>query len=148
MIPSIVTATLEHLDDLVPLFDAYRVFYKQQSDLSKARSFLRERMYLGESTIFMAYVDEKAVAFTQLFPCFSSTTTQRLWILNDLYVAPELRGKRIGSHLIGKAKEFAREFGAEGLSLATHVTNTSGQKLYEREGFKRDDEYLQYLFAF
>lgn len=142
----IVTATLDHLDDLVPLFDAYRVFYKQDSDLQKARTFLSERMYLRESVIFLAYLDSIPVGFTQLYPSFSSTTAQRIWILNDLYIVPNLRGKRIGSLLIQKAKSFAEQFQAGGLTLATSKSNLSGQKLYEREGFKLDDEYLDYYW--
>ena len=141
---TILTATLDQLDDLVPLFDAYRVFYKQPSDLEQARAFLRERMYLGESMIFLAYDEQHAVGFTQLYPLFSSTTMKRTWLLNDLYVIPDRRGERIGERLIERAAEFARSFGAGKLSLSTQVTNTSGQKLYERAGFVRDTEFYAY----
>lgn len=142
----IITATMDHLDDLVPLFDAYRVFYKQESDPQKARAFLSQRMYLGESVIFLAYFDSTAVGFTQLYPSFSSTVAERIWILNDLYIVPDLRGKRIGSLLIQKAKSFAEQFHAAALTLATSKSNLSGQKLYEREGFKLDDKYLDYYW--
>ena len=140
----IVTATLDQLEDIVPLFDAYRVFYNQPSDFERARQFLRERMYLRENVVFLAYVDEKAVGFTQLYPSFSSTSTQRMWILNDVYVVPEMRGQRIGEQLIHKAADFARAFGAVKLQLATQMTNVSGQKLYERVGFVRDNEFYHY----
>ncbi len=141
----IVTATLDHLDDLTPLFDAYRVFYEQPSDLERARSFLRERMYLRESVVFLAYADSKPVGFTQLYPSFSSESTQRLWILNDLYVVPDLRGQRVGERLIERAARFSKEFGAKGLLLSTAITNTSGQKLYERVGFVREDAFYEYF---
>lgn len=141
----IITATLDHLDDLAPLFDAYRVFYGQPSDLDRARSFLRDRLYLGESVVFLAYAHSRPVGFTQLYPSFSSVSTQRLWVLNDLYVAPELRGQRVGERLIERAAQFATEFGAKGLSLSTAITNTSGQRLYERVGFVRDEEFYHYF---
>lgn len=144
MTPTIITATLDHIDDLAPLFDAYRMFYGQQSDIERAHAFLRERLYLGESMIFLAYVDEKPIGFTQLYPLFSSTFTARIWLLNDLYVVPDMRGQRIGEQLILRAADFARSFGANKLTLATQTTNLSGQKLYERVGFVRDTEFYHY----
>lgn len=144
MTPTIITATLDHIADLVPLFDAYRVFYKQPSDREAARTFLRERLYLGESMIFLAYSEDRPVGFTQLYPLFSSTSMKRIWLLNDLYVVPDMRGQRIGELLIQRAADFARSFGATKLELSTQTTNLSGQKLYERVGFVRDTEFYSY----
>ncbi|MBX9569705.1 MAG: GNAT family N-acetyltransferase [Candidatus Obscuribacterales bacterium] len=142
----IIIATVDQLDDLTPLFDAYRVFYRQASDAENTKKFLSERMHLRDTVIFMAYVNSRAVGFTQLFPSFSSETLERLWILNDLYIAPEMRGKRIGAELIQRAKQFVVQFGAKGLALATEHTNLSGQKLYEREGFELDEIYRHYFW--
>ena len=144
MTPTIITATLDHIEDLVPLFDAYRVFYKQQSDPEAARAFLSERLYLGESMIFLAYHEGRPVGFTQLYPLFSSTSMKRIWLLNDLYVVPDLRGQRIGEQLIQRAADVMRSFGAVRLKLSTQTTNLSGQKLYERVGFVRDTDFYYY----
>ena len=144
MSSAIITATLDQIEDLVPLFDAYRVFYKQPSDLEAARTFLSERLYLGESMIFLAYLDKRAVGFTQLYPLFSSTSMKRIWLLNDLYVVPDMRGQRIGEQLIQRAADVMRSFGAVRLKLSTQTTNLSGQKLYERVGFVRDTEFYYY----
>lgn len=141
----IITATLDQLDHLAPLFDAYRVFYGQPNDLERAQAFVRERMYLQESVVFLAYAHSRSVGFTQLYPSFSSVSTERLWVLNDLYVVPEMRGQRVGERLIERAARFATEFGAKGLSLSTAITNVSGQKLYERVGFVRDREFYHYF---
>ena len=135
----IATATLDTLEDLVPLFDAYRVFYGAGSDVVAAHAFLLERFLLHESVVFLAYGGEQAVGFTQLYPLFSSTAMQRVWLLNDLYVTPELRGQRVGEALIERALEHARLSGAARVELSTAHTNLSGQKLYERMGFERRD---------
>ena len=135
----IATATLDTLEDLVPLFDAYRVFYGAGSDVVAAHAFLLERFLLRESVVFLAYGGEQAVGFTQLYPLFSSTAMQRVWLLNDLYVTPELRGQRVGEALIERALEHARLSGAARVELSTAHTNFSGQKLYERMGFERRD---------
>jgi Acetyltransferase (GNAT) family len=48
-------ATLDHLNDLVPLFDGYRQFFQQPSDLVGARTFLVQRLAKHDAVIFMAY---------------------------------------------------------------------------------------------
>jgi ribosomal protein S18 acetylase RimI-like enzyme len=149
----IITASFDHLPELAPLFDAYRVFYGQPSDVEAARDFLHERFTLGESIVFMAMLETdsgtQAVGFTQLYPMFSSVSLKRIWILNDLYVEADVRGQRIGERLIERAVQLAKESGAKGIQLETAHTNTSGQKLYERLGFEREDlEYRTYFLPF
>ena len=128
------------------MFDAYRVFYEQDSDLETATAFLRERFLLNESVIYMAMNGDTALGFTQLYPSFSSVSLKRLWILNDLFVIPKARGQRVGEALIGAAVTLARTSGAVGVQLETAHSNLSGQKLYERLGFRREDlEYRTYF---
>jgi len=81
---TIIKAHIEHLDVIAPLFDAYRVFYKQASNLDAAKAFLHERLKNKESVIYLAIKDSKAVGFTQLYPLFSSVSMERMFILNDL----------------------------------------------------------------
>jgi ribosomal protein S18 acetylase RimI-like enzyme len=144
----IITATPDHLEQLVPLFDAYRVFYNQPSDPNAARDFLRQRLLLRETVVFLALEGNTALGFTQLFPSFTSVGMKRLWILNDLYVVPESRGQRVGERLIERALQHAKASGAKGVVLETAHSNLSGQKLYERMGFSREDlEYRTYFKA-
>jgi hypothetical protein len=71
----IVRAARNELEDLVPLFDAYRQFYGQRSDPAAAREFLRDRLERDESVIYVAYADgREAAGFTQLYPSFSSVS--------------------------------------------------------------------------
>ncbi len=144
----IITATLESIEQLAPLFNAYRVFYKQESDLEAATAFLRDRFLLRESVIYLALEGDTALGFTQLYPSFSSVSLKRLWILNDLFVIPEARGQRVGEALIAAAVELALASGAVGVQLETAHTNLSGQKLYERLGFQREDlTYRTYFLS-
>lgn len=67
----IVKASLNELDIVTPLFDAYRVFYHQESHPERAREFLAQRIQNQESAIFVAVDrDGKGAGFTQLYPCF------------------------------------------------------------------------------
>ena len=142
----IIAVTQDDLETITPLFDAYRVFYGQTSNLAAARAFLQQRLLLRETVIFLALENDVALGFTQLFPSFTSVGMQRLWILNDLYVIPEARGQRVGERLIERALTHAKQSGAKGVVLETAHTNLSGQKLYERMGFAREDlEYRTYF---
>jgi ribosomal protein S18 acetylase RimI-like enzyme len=139
-----VRAGLDDLEALVSLFDGYRRFYRQPSDPDGARAFLAERIKRGESVIFIAIVDGAAAGFTQLYPSFSSVTMQRLWILNDLFVAPAGRRAGAGRALLDRAERWARETGAKGLTLSTELTNATAQRLYESAGWTKDDEFVHY----
>jgi len=145
----IVRAERKDLDDLVPLFDGYRQFYGQRSDLAAARAFLDDRIERDESVIYLAYPKPgEAAGFTQLYPSFSSVSLKPLWILNDLYVRSDVRRGGIGRALLERARQHAVETGAKGLVLSTGVTNKAAQTLYESCGWQRDDEFLQYHLFF
>jgi GNAT superfamily N-acetyltransferase len=139
-----VRAGLDDLEALVPLFDGYRQFYRQPSDPDEARAFLAERITRGESVIFVALVDGAAAGLTQLYPLFSSVSMQRLWLLNDLFVAPAGRRAGAGRALLDRAERWARETGAKGLTLSTEITNATAQRLYESAGWSKDDEFVHY----
>lgn len=138
-------ATIYDLDTLVPLFDGYRQFYRQTSDLARARAFLAERFTHHESVILLA-CDEQGtgLGFTQLFPLFSSVSTARIYLLNDLFVAPEARKHGVGKALLDAAAKHARALGAARLWLQTALDNTPAQALYESAGWKRDTEFCDY----
>ena len=123
------------------LFDKYRVFYKQQSDIGLARNFIQTRLDNNESVIFVALADDmkKPVGFTQLYPKYSSVRAIRNWILNDLYVEEAYRKKGIGEKLIQTAMKFANDGGAGFVELSTAVDNYTAQSLYEQIGFRKQD---------
>ena len=142
---TIQTVHLDNLDQLIPLFDEYRMFYKQQSDISRGYSFLADRIKNNESVIFLAYIDDKAVGFTQLFFSFSSVSLQSSLILNDLYVSKVYRNKNIASSLLEKAKRYCTLNKYKGLALETAVDNPA-QKLYEKLGWKKDSDCFHYFW--
>ncbi len=126
------------LDALALLFDAYRQFYGQPSDVPRARDWLRERLRFGESVVLVATLDGKAVGFTQLYPMYSSVRTARTWILNDLYVDAAARRKGVARALLDAATRFAREDGAAGISLETTQDNAAARALYRAAGWNED----------
>jgi ribosomal protein S18 acetylase RimI-like enzyme len=137
----IIKADVGQIDAAAELFDQYRQFYGQESDIAGAEAFLADRLSEGESVVFLASRDgvgSEQVGFAQLYPVFSSISMQRLWILNDLFVAPDTRSRGIGRALIERCFELARATGAKGVALETMKDNHRAKALYESLGFQID----------
>ena len=137
-------ADLDSLQAAAKLFNAYRVFYEQPSDLVGAEAFLKERIENKESIIYLAYIGDQAVGFTQLYPSFTSVGMRRVWILNDLFVDSDVRKMGVGEALIEKAKTLGKETGAKRVVLETAVDNVIAQGLYDKTGFKRAEGFYNY----
>ncbi len=141
----IFRAQIADLDLIIPLFDKYRVFYEQESDLIGAAEFLRRRIDNNESIIFLAAYNKIPVGFTQLYTSFSSVSMKPIYILNDLYVDATYRKKGIGEALLNEAKMLCKKNGFKGLALETAIDNPA-QKLYEHLGWKKDSACFHYFW--
>ncbi|MHA4809514.1 N-acetyltransferase family protein [Flavitalea flava] len=141
------------IDDVVGLFNQYRMFYRQPSDPGLARKYIQERLDNMESVLFVAFVEENGhsipVGFTQLYPNYSSIRAVKNWILNDLFVDTGYRKRNIGTALIRRVLDFAREQGAQSVELTTATDNFIAQGIYERIGFRQqlpDNDFINYSF--
>ena len=132
-------ATISDLPQLSNLFDQYRVFYRKESDVTGAQNFLQERLTLADSHIYVSEEGGRLQGFVQLYPIFSSTRMRRLWLLNDLFVAPDHRGKGLSLQLLDAGKQLCRETNACGVLLETEKSNTIGNQLYPRADFKMNE---------
>jgi ribosomal protein S18 acetylase RimI-like enzyme len=140
-------ATLNDLDKLAVLFDLYRQFYKQESNIIEAKQFLNERIIKNESVIYVAEEENnKLSAFVQLYPFFTSVGMKRSWLLNDLFVKVEFRNKGLAKKLIEQCKLLARETNANGLLLETSINNVEGNALYPSVGFKLERDTNFYFW--
>lgn len=141
----IETAEPTHAGEIAPLFDAYRQFYDQPADLAKAEAYISARLSARESVIFIARDSSgRALGFTQLYPTFCSVSAAPVWILYDLFVAPEARRNGAARKLLAAARAHAKSTGAAWIKLETNVDNIPGQTLYESDGWSRDTEFYSY----
>ena len=138
-------ATLADLDVVATLFDAYRQFYEQPSDLALARRYITERFQKNESVLIVAADSTGTlIGFTQLYPTFCSVRAAHTFVLYDLFVTPAARGTGAGRALMLAAEAHARNEGAARMELSTARTNLIGQSLYESLGWERDITFLVY----
>ncbi len=142
----IIQASETHLDLIIPLFDDYRFFYGENSNVCKAKNFIQDRLQKADSIIFLATETSKstAIGFAQLYPSFTSIGTGKTFILNDLYVSPQHRKNGIANKLLKHIKEFAQKNGAVKITLQTASSNISAQKLYESLGYKQEKNFISF----
>ncbi len=137
-------AVFSDLEALSNLFDEYRVFQGQASDLPAASAFLRARFDHGESVAFLASEVGAPVGFAQVYPIYSSTALARVFILNDLFVHESGRRKGVGSLLLSAVESYAWSHGAARVTLNVAIENSSGQALYEAQGWSKDAQFFMY----
>ena len=137
-------AQAKDADLIAPLFDAYRQFYKAPSNMEASRQFIFERLTNNESVIFLAMEGERALGFVQLYPLFASVALQSLWLLNDLFVDIEVRKQGVAEALMKHGEQFADDTGSRGLFLRTATDNYPAQRLYEKCGWVKDDNFYRY----
>ncbi|MDI1361414.1 GNAT family N-acetyltransferase [Methylotenera sp.] len=143
-------AQLEDLEPLAELFNAYREFYEETSDIGLARRFLQDRLNNKDSIIFVAETAsnenqaQKLIGFCQLYPTFCSVLAAPICVLYDLFVDVNIRKSGAGKALMLTAHEYAANNGYVRLDLTTAKTNLTAQSLYESLGWVRDDVFYTY----
>lgn len=142
---SVRRAAKEDLDGLTVLFDLYRTWYHQPSDIAAARQFLQQRLENNESVVYVAENEKGLVGFTQLYPIFSSVGLQRAWLLNDLYVHAAVRKQGVAVKLLEAARQHGLQTNARWLMLQTGNDNYTAQSVYEKNGWKRISDYFYEL---
>ncbi|WHY01446.1 GNAT family N-acetyltransferase [Neobacillus sp. DY30] len=143
---TISQAAIQDLSKLVPIFDDYREYFKQQKDPAQVEQFLFEKFEHLESVIFIAQVQEEVVGFAQLYPVFSSLTLQRVWLLNDFFITERNRGSGVGTQLFEKVKEFTQLTKSKGIELSVEHTNKKAWAFWEKQGFKMDEDFRYYFY--
>ncbi|NHZ87611.1 GNAT family N-acetyltransferase [Massilia sp. CCM 8733] len=138
-------ATLDDIDQLAAMFDAYRQFYELDPDLPLSRQYILDRMLGNESVLILAEDETGAPAgFCQMYPTFCSLAAAPVYALYDLFVLPEARHLGAGRALMLAAEAHALRNGAVRLDLTTAKTNLPAQCLYSGLGWKRDDIFYAY----
>lgn len=151
-------AGIVDLPQLITLFDGYRRFYRQQSNLKATEAFIRERLQAQDSVFIITVTDNtdnltnsevvgEGMGFTQLYPSYSSVAMQRTWILNDLFVAENYRELGVATQLIEATQAFAKQTNALAVKLATAVDNHQAKSLYHKMGFKKITEFDYYTLV-
>ncbi len=138
----------DDLEGAALLFNDYRSFYGQNSDIGLAARFISDRSKNAESVIFVADAGNGTlVGLCQLYPTFCSVAAAPIYILYDLFVAPSARRAGVAKQLLLAAIEQAQTDGKARVDLTTAKQNVGAQALYESLGWKRDEIFYSYSLS-
>jgi len=85
--------------------------------------------------IFVVRDNNNIIAMVNILYTVSTALGTRVGILEDMVVSSEGRGLGIGSKLLEKALEFARERGCHRITLLTDHDNEIAHRFYQKHGF-------------
>jgi GNAT superfamily N-acetyltransferase len=142
----ISVVTQGDLPELLPLMRGYCDFYgvtpSDDELLAMSRALIAEPQREGMQ--LLAREDSGTpMGFATIFWTWSTLSASRIGVMNDLFVTPGARGRRIGAELIAACLERCREHGATTLGWQTALDNTRAQSLYDRVGGQRE-QWLDY----
>ena len=140
----IEAASSGDLAELTRLYVAYRIFYGEAAEEERAEEFIRERVLHSAGRYFLAWQEQAAIGFMQLMPSTNTLAMRPIWFLEDLFVDPQARNHGVASALLSFAESFARDTGAERLTLATAHDNRAAQHIYEKLGYLREEHFLYF----
>ena len=137
-------AAADDLGSLLSLFQEYLCFYGLGCLVSNTGRFLEQRLELQDTIILMAWESAVPVGFTHLLPSWSSLGLSSIAILNDLFVVPHARGKRVATTLMKAAEREAVARGMTRLELVTAVGNDRAQSLYRKQRWSEVTGYITF----
>jgi GNAT superfamily N-acetyltransferase len=84
-----------------------------------------------------------AVGFATLYWSWQTLSAARLGVMNDLFVAPDARGRGVAEALIAACRDACAAHGATTLAWQTALDNGRAQAVYDRVGARRS-QWLDY----
>ncbi len=121
-------------DEWLPLWHGYLVFYEEElSDAQTALTF--ERLTDPDYPVHGAIARDasgRAIGFVHWLTHTSTWAEGPYCYLEDLFVAPDVRGGGVGRALIATVKEWAGEAGCSQVYWLTQSHNTAARVLYDK----------------
>jgi GNAT superfamily N-acetyltransferase len=146
----IATVTEADLPELLPLMRGYCDFYEVTPSDDELLAFSRELLASPDlDGVQLIARDEasRAVGFATILWTWSTLSTSRIAVMNDLFVSADARGGGTADALIAACAERARERGATSLDWQTARDNERARRVYDRVGGRVDDRWVDYSLS-
>lgn len=129
-------------NDIPGLVGLLNLLFSQEAEFTPDREAQKRglRRIISDPSlgfILAGKIDGRIVAMVNVLFTVSTALGERVALLEDMVVAEEHRGTGLGSTLLERAMDEARESGCRRITLLTDADNEKGQRFYRRHGFVR-----------
>lgn len=110
---------------------------------------LREALFGDDAVVegLVALDRERIVGYALFFPNFWSFRGQRGFYLDDIYVAADYRGQRVGEAMLRRIAGIAASRGFERIDFMVLDWNKKAADFYSNLGAVRDDDERHFKFT-
>jgi diamine N-acetyltransferase len=140
------TAMPEDADEIVTMIQELAIYEKYQLEDVKITAQIIRRDGFGEHPLFqilVAEIDERLVGYAFYFYTYSAIRAARNIYLEDLYVRPEYRAKRVGKKLLAVLARITVAKQCRKLEWVVFDWNEVGIKFYKKIGATFRQELLK-----
>jgi ribosomal protein S18 acetylase RimI-like enzyme len=125
-----------------------RVYQTAPGAEKTMRRFLADVANSGYSFLFVVAAGDRTVGFISgELRQGSPTFLPKTWAsVDDVFVEPEYRNRGMGRALLQSVQSWAKDRGADGISLQVAAANSRGRKFYEDLGFREVSVYQVFEF--
>ena len=127
-------ATPDDAAAVLALVTALAVYEKEADKVKMTEAGARKALEAGHLNALLGFADGKPVAMALYFFNFSSWTGKRGLFLEDLFVAPELRGQGVGLDLLKRLAGLAVSMDCGRMEWNVLDWNNSAKGFYEMLG--------------
>ena len=125
---------LEDREQWQPLWDGYNLFYERPNFPNEITEVTWARFFDPAEEMFaaVAEMDGRLIGLVHYLHHRSTTTIEKVCYLQDLFTAPDVRGRGVGGSLIEFVYEQAARAGLRRVYWQTHEGNPA-RKLYDQK---------------
>lgn len=119
-------------------YDKYYHLKSKKKSKSKFKKYIKKKIYSKNAIVFLAEEDSKVVGmcicdYSKRPPVFKRKVVGEI---GGLYILPIYRGKKFGSRLVARCKEWLKKKKVKTVTLNVHAKNKKAIQLYKKAGFK------------
>lgn len=132
------------IDDLDRCAELLGILFSQEKEFTPDPAKQRKGLEMiisnpERSSVFVCEIDDVIQAMVIILFTISTALGEKVAILEDMIVAPDMRGKGLGTSLFRYAVDYAVNQGCGRITLLTDHDNEAAHKFYRKHGFIRSD---------
>lgn len=145
----IKNAKEKDVSNIIAMIREFAAFEKLSQFCEVTEEKLTDAMF-GENACvegLAAFADHAPIGYALFYENFSSFRGQRGFYLEDLYVKPEFRGRKIGEAFLKRIAEIAKSRNFERIDFLVLDWNEPAFKFYAKLGAKIDESERHFRFV-